>query len=91
MVSLIVIDREFRLALQNSLCLEYYKKKVFLYSLKQFVRSASYIGEKYIVEFLPRESKRLFTFVKKKITAVEFSSRNVFYLIYGTTVLLLLI
>lgn len=52
MINSPLLDKDYRLYLQNSLCLEYYQKRMAISFLKNFVKSASILVEKFIAEGL---------------------------------------
>lgn len=63
MLYILPLRRELQTVLQNFPGLEDFAKQITIYSIHQLVRSAAYIGEKTIVEFLPTNGRKLFDWV----------------------------
>lgn len=83
-----MLDRYTKLLLQNTTGIEDSLKKWSIYSLHQLIRSAAYLGEKAIVEFLPREADRFSRFIHNRYQTTSTIKLDTLYCAYAMLVLL---
>lgn len=88
MIRLLMLDKYTKLLLQNTTGIEDILKKASLYTLHQLVRSAVYLGEKAIVEFLPRGVDKIGSFIHNRYQTTATIKLDTLYGAYAMLVLL---